>query len=382
MQERTDSPLSGVSARQSWQPPAVSRAESFISGILGHTEPMRQRAARLLAWHESFTRRVQPWSGWSPLPLEFGSQEPHGEPVYPGRTSPRVSGVSLPGALSPAVHTQQSTSKPKARGEAAANRPAIELAILRRADPAEAGPRGEAISRAPGWQPPAASERLWTHPLSWPIGRERQVSNDQSGGWPLLPRDQALWRPRLSARPAELGPRLITGVAALARQEVRGGFPKTQPTIPGLTETEQTRAATTIPAATRPTTEATITPSSGGVITRIAAPVPPAPRGPVEGSRPKAGGAIEELIERTVLPVSLPGFELRMVPPEQWASAGSRPPADQAGGSQPGAGPATSPPAAPASPPAPPLDLNAVADQVYQKLIRRQQLERERRGLY
>ena len=35
-----------------------------------------------------------------------------------------------------------------------------------------------------------------------------------------------------------------------------------------------------------------------------------------------------------------------------------------------------------ASAPPPPLDINAVADRVYQTLQRRQQLERERRGLY
>jgi hypothetical protein len=36
----------------------------------------------------------------------------------------------------------------------------------------------------------------------------------------------------------------------------------------------------------------------------------------------------------------------------------------------------------PASPPVPQLDINAIADKVSQTLQRRQQFERERRGLY
>jgi hypothetical protein len=46
--------------------------------------------------------------------------------------------------------------------------------------------------------------------------------------------------------------------------------------------------------------------------------------------------------------------------------------------------PAPSPVATPlpTAPPPPPLDINAVADKVYQALVRRHRFERERRGLF
>lgn len=90
-------------------------------------------------------------------------------------------------------------------------------------------------------------------------------------------------------------------------------------------------------------------------------------------------GAIERLIERTMVPVPLPGLKLRLVAPEELTVAGERRvPAED---SRPPALDGTGPTPAGSAPP-PELDINAVADRVYQTLERRQQLERERRGLY
>jgi hypothetical protein len=86
---------------------------------------------------------------------------------------------------------------------------------------------------------------------------------------------------------------------------------------------------------------------------------------------------VERLIAGTTMPAPLPGLEVRLVPPEQRAVAEPR-----------------TPPDSPSPPPAreevhqetpdrtPPLDLDALADKVYQTLKRRQQFEQERRGLY
>jgi hypothetical protein len=99
------------------------------------------------------------------------------------------------------------------------------------------------------------------------------------------------------------------------------------------------------------------------------------------GLPPETQGVIEKLIERTVMPTALPGLELRLVSPEQQASAIHRP-SDTAERSQPTANGSTPPMPVPAALPTPQLDVNAIADKVYQKLQRRHQLERERRGLY
>jgi hypothetical protein len=98
----------------------------------------------------------------------------------------------------------------------------------------------------------------------------------------------------------------------------------------------------------------------------------------VESSRPPSQpvpSIIEQLIEQTPVPGVLPGLELRLVSPEfvKTHHPESRDGTDEK---------IPSSPAAPTLPLPPPLDINAVADKVYQTLQRRQQVERERRGLY
>jgi hypothetical protein len=119
----------------------------------------------------------------------------------------------------------------------------------------------------------------------------------------------------------------------------------------------------------------------------IRAPLPPAVIAPVAASPAvppvsAAGstdvrGIVEQLIDRTVLPAPLPGLEIRLVPPDRPVNGEAHAPAITP---QPPTAPEEGPPAAPASPPA--LNIDAIADRVYQTLQRRQQFERERRGLY
>jgi hypothetical protein len=105
---------------------------------------------------------------------------------------------------------------------------------------------------------------------------------------------------------------------------------------------------------------------------------PPAALPPILSSgATDARGVVEQLIERTLLPAPLPGLEVRLVPPEQRVTSEARAPADAP---YPPPSPEEHRPEATASPPA--LNIDALADRVYQTLRRRQQLERERRGLY
>jgi hypothetical protein len=80
-------------------------------------------------------------------------------------------------------------------------------------------------------------------------------------------------------------------------------------------------------------------------------------------------------------PGTLPGLELRLVSPDKQPSGTHRPAAvAQEAWQTPAAAPW--PPPAPAAPATPVLDINAISEKVYNRLLRRQQLERERRGLY
>ena len=77
------------------------------------------------------------------------------------------------------------------------------------------------------------------------------------------------------------------------------------------------------------------------------------------------------------MPEPLPGLEVRLVPPDVRPVGEPRAPAD----------PPTPPtvveePRRAAPDGAPALDIDALADKIYQTLQRRQQFERERRGLY
>jgi hypothetical protein len=98
-------------------------------------------------------------------------------------------------------------------------------------------------------------------------------------------------------------------------------------------------------------------------------------------SPPDAQGAIVKLIEQTVQPGTLPGLELRLVSPDKQPS-GSRRLAEVAQDARQTTAAVPLQPPAPAAPSPPVLDINAISAKVYDRLLRRQQLERERRGLY
>jgi hypothetical protein len=401
---------SGVQARQSWHPPAMGAADSLVSAILARSGSLMSNAARLSAWYEQFIRRVQPWSGWSPLSLELRAEDRSSagqvpaanhrfsHPVYPPLSSSRhpdrhQSGIEYTGQETVNPHvlgtsavkfgrdslerlsermTFQLTSSQHLPSEPTLSRPAMRLAILRAPTTA-------------GTTTPNTAGNFTDFPVD---SREQRLA-------PL--NERILWRSPPIADKLPLPPRLDVSVSPTPRQEIRGGFPTHQPLLTGLPQAErQTTETDRSPltqwkitaetASLSPNRQAAALPellssAPESIEKLVPSPFPHQPDTVMPGSPLPTQGTIEQLIERTILPTALPGLELRLVSPEQQASVIHRP-SDRVDRHQPPANGSTPPMPAPAPPSAAPLDVNAIADKVYQKLLRRQQLERERRGLY
>jgi hypothetical protein len=159
-------------------------------------------------------------------------------------------------------------------------------------------------------------------------------------------------------------PRLVSSVSSFPRQEVRGGFPLSLK--PAAHRDTDISSDDLIRVSVRDTLA-----FENYVSTGMASST-----GLRQVETPESPAAIQRLIDRTVLP----GLQIRLVKPDDSASATQRSAnaATEGGRSTIGVPRANAPvPAAP-----PPLDINAVVDKVFQALRRRHQLERERRGLY
>jgi hypothetical protein len=169
--------------------------------------------------------------------------------------------------------------------------------------------------------------------------------------------------------------RLVSSVSPFPRQEVRGGFPtsvKTEIRLDGDISFDGRVAG--------PASDTSASGNNLSLESALLAGSPPSGRAATQLEIAKSSGAIERLIDRTVLPVPLPGLQIRLVKPDDSASAAQRSANDATEGGRSTIGLPNAQAPVPAAPP--PLDINAVADKVYQTLQRRHQLERERRGLY
>jgi hypothetical protein len=110
-------------------------------------------------------------------------------------------------------------------------------------------------------------------------------------------------------------------------------------------------------------------------------PVAPRRAASVSHSPADEQGAIARLIEQTARPVRLLGLEMRLVSPEKPPS-GTRRPAEVSQDEGPTTAATPLQPPVPTAPSPAALDINAISEKVYDRLLRRQRLERERRGLY
>ncbi len=153
-------------------------------------------------------------------------------------------------------------------------------------------------------------------------------------------------------------PRLVPSVSSLQSEDVRGGFPVGAKGGVGSVAD-------------------TFSDDLGGVSVRDLSPF--RDDGTTE-SRSLATSRPAEISEAAATPsADLPGIQIRLLKPDEWAPATQSPGNNIADSER---STIERKPQAPVPAAPPPLDINAVADKVYHALQRRFQLERERRGLY
>lgn len=357
------SPLpSGARTRVSWRPANLHTINSILTESSRRSHLSFASAQQILTWHEQFARRVTPWGGWPSLPLEFS-------PEKSTRVDKALDGGEIHSFTATSVSSKEAGTAPTADRPSPLwprlipSRPPVRFAILR---PPRAGdgnpPRSEFDGGRSMFPSRSGDFGLYRDEGSGarlPLAPPRSVQSDSIPPESLNETKQASWLP---PRITPFEPRIILSASTSPRHEVRGGYPTITSWPALLSKTETFRA--------KPETEPTR-------VEVVEAPI----QQTLELSNPESpNGAIQKLIERTVLPVPLPGMELRLTrrgrqdadPEDKTYDARERPPQPDAR--------SPLPPSAP--PERLPLDLNAVAEKVYQTLMRRQQRERERRGLY
>jgi len=289
-------------------------------------------------------RRVSDLSGKPEGPMEAA------QPVAPpGReVTSRDPVVTSPSAASGRLAAEDwrrvisAAAPPEPRGEQSLVRPAMRLAILRPINSAtdamrqsESGPISSGASRFSPFMSETKDSPSLEH---LPIGEQLAFSS-----------------------------RLVSAVSSFPRHEVRGGFPVSRKTE--IRRDGDIFSSDLFGASVRDTS----------VFGNYVSPETPSSAGARQGEAREPPAVIERLIERTVLPVALPGLQIRPVRPDASAPVTRRSTNDAPEGGRSAMGTPKGPAPAPAPPP---LDINTVADKVYQTLQRRHQLERERRGLY
>ncbi len=193
----------------------------------------------------------------------------------------------------------------------------------------------------------------------------------------------AIWRPLQLTQVTVIEPRLETCAQAQPRQEIRGGFPNQHADMGPAQPSVHATPSPSVPwarAAAEITPARTVLETMAQPLAASPLPVPTTHMPQAPGTAAETPGTIAELIAQTVEPISLSGIDLRPAPnPSLSAAPGSRPDGPPQGAP---AAVATPVPAAPPAAPAARVDINAISEKVYQNIKRRQQLERERKGLY
>lgn len=409
--------LSGTRERQSWCPRAASATESMVSGVIQRVAPPLRSATRLLTWHRRFTQSVLPWPEWSPMSLDLRDEEELSQDqrrMEKGdvRMSQPEGNISTTGSdIQRSVVPKYGSITAQQGTEPSRSHPAIRLAVMRpRQAAAYTTHRNGFGSRVTeslrGRDGSTSTERS-------PSGMEGLRERTES----LTERMNELWRPLSSAETPALETRLITSASPLPRQEFQGGFPIQRPSLSALSEDQRAGLDPVAVSPLQRIDRVNQTQRVSGLNTRSAPsdyrvsssehniggtggssshqPVPlmppesrgarsvssasPAPQGTTvqeQSLMPEYQGAIGELIGRTIVPTPLPDFRMRMISPQEQR------PTNDAGSEQTSDESPAPPIPTPVQSQAPQVDIDAVAEKVYQTLMRRQQLERERKGLY
>jgi hypothetical protein len=435
--------LSGsIHRRQAWRPAGLRGVQSILSVIASRTKLFDGQRARLTAWYEQFVQRSQPFIGWQPLTTaEFGAHDtqssfgslqseerisrrepltiskelpPSTHPVsgvedqasatrlhrFPAEQRPQepfasrgsVSGPIQPAAQSipPGERLAGDLSDPHERRLEAVGQPAERTAREATTDspalPARSSEerrlparnaRPAAQDRGPGAPLSASPRRNKEHPLVRPAVRlailrpintaagtvQRKESAPLSSGTNTFSSEETKdfsgpenWS--AAARPA-VPPRLVLGVSSVQRPEARDGFSD------GITS-EGGRAADT-----SSEDPAAVSLRDAAALRNV---------GALETASLGSSRQAEIPEPSPSLPMALPEVQIRLVGADQPTPATQPKGHDVAEGKRSTTEISKPPAPLPAAPP--PLDINAVADKVYQVLQRRHQLERERRGLY
>jgi hypothetical protein len=433
-------PSAGIHRRRVWRPAGLRGVESIFSGIANRNKPFNDHRARLTAWYEQFMQRSQPFIGWQPLtraelevddiqssfgstraeerisrsespiiskelpplirPVSVAQDQPSAahlhrfpaeqqRPPEPFASRRSISGSTstapeslplgkrlageLPGPHERSLEPAGERGAPIARGETADN-PAVpthsaEVRQLPAKDTPHATEPGSPLAAATRRREEQALERpalrlAILRPVntaastvqrkeSGPVsstasGFSMAQTNDLRGPEHSLVDDQSAFQPRLVSR-----------VSSLQRQEVRGGFP------------------VSVKAEVRDEAD-----TSSGDLVRVSVRDTSGLRndGAAESLSLVSSRPAEVPEPAAIPPIVLPGVQIRLLKPDE--SASTTPPSgnNRAEGGRSAIEISKPKPPVPAAPP--PLDINAVADKVYQTLQRRFQLERERRGLY
>lgn len=352
----------GLAMRQSWQPMATQKTGALMANIGQRTAPMLENVLRVSDWYKQFTRRVQPWSGWTAMPLAFPSHGLSPHETEPSSRSAAAKGVTKT-TLATTTDVQPHTTDISRVGASIdrstvipqrLSRPAVRLSTLR-------------VGGDTALTQPNFSDRTAGSQRSSPSLPVHQITVGDRLLFPSFP----------TAEQPQMAPRLVLNIAPNPRREVQGGFP-TRPlplgasVQPKVTDEPGSLRRLTLPVAVLPV-EPEILPdriiSPNDVPTLAAQVVSPEPEELIDQE-----SAIAKLIANSFLPVPMPGLEIRMASPTAQAnSTQATQPIDNSSST------AFVPPP---PPPAPQLNINEIADKVYQTLQRRQQFERERRGLH
>ncbi len=352
-------------ARLAWRPPALRAAQSLFSALPSSFSALG-RINRILEWQEPLAHRFRRWLGWARSPLEFGTEmiarnrreNPPHKAAISARLAPQVQ-------QSDALEAPAHAASPLARTEDSPEKWSADVRPVRRSPSAADGDTRISISG------PFAGElrREKTEPV---LKGPSQTSREEFSPF-TLPGLPLLSAVRSPGTPDVPRPRLQLSVSPTPRREVSGVLLQSEPILAGAILDE----ASGEKAITRVVANETSIPTWEAARQSIAA---AALRSPDIAANSSARGqtAIEKLIEQTRRPVPLPGLEIRVVRPSQGDEGDPHRSAEEKDRATPNM--AGSPP--PAASPAHQLDLDAVADKVYQTLMRRQQFERERKGFY
>ena len=432
----------GIRRRQVWRPAGLRGLESILSTIANRNRRFDRHRARLTAWYEQFVQRSQPFIGWEPLTtIKFDApdvESSFGRTPTQERVSPRelpMISKELPPFTHPVrVAQDQPSTTQLHRLPAEEQRPQHPSSSRRSISgpvqtAARSTPAGDPLAKEPSGsheparettsQPvaPTAQEEIAGYPAAptsspefrQPTAKDARSPTEPWSASSLAARtqrreEQSLERPALrlailrpintvagtvqrkesgplsaaasgfsmaetnDLRPehslveglSAFPPRLVSRASSLQRQEVRGGFP-----VPMAAEVRGDADTSSDDLVGTSMHDTSAFRNDGATESRSLAP-----------SR-----RAEVLEPAAIPPMALPGVQIRLLRPDE--SASTTPPSGKnvAEGAGRSALDISKPqPPVPAAPP--PLDINAVADKVFQVLRRRHQLERERRGLY